>query len=77
MKKDDIQVDVLISTNCIKALEPIKAIPSKAKGPYAYRTVSGWGAVGPVGLNKSNFKEMMCNNAYIHEENTVKRETAL
>ena len=40
VKKDDIQVDVLISANCIKALEPIKAIPSKAKGPYAYKTVS-------------------------------------
>ena len=38
---DDIQVDLLIDANCVKALKPIKVILSKVQGPYAYKTVLG------------------------------------
>ena len=72
-EKDDIQVDLLIGANCVKALEPIKVISSEAQGPYAYKTVLGWCVVGPMGVNKAYLKEMKCNNIYVHEVNSIKR----
>ena len=33
----------------------------------------GWCIVGPIGLNKANWKEMKYNNIYVHEANSVKR----
>ena len=32
---DDVQVDLLIGVNCMKALEPLKVIASNNRGPYA------------------------------------------
>ena len=66
-------MDLLIGANCVKALEPIKVISSKGQGPYDYKTVLGWCVVGPMGVNKANLKEMIFNNIYIHEANSVKR----
>ena len=71
--RDDIQVDLLIGANCIKTLEPIKVISSKAQCPYAYRTVLGWCIVGPMSVNKANLKGIKCNNIYVHEANSIKR----
>ena len=39
---------MLIGANCMKALEPLKIIPSKDGGPYAYQTKLGWCIVGPI-----------------------------
>ena len=66
-------MDLLIGANCVKALEPIKVIPSEAQGPYAYKTVLGCCVVGPMGVNKAYLKEMKCNNIYVHEVNSIKR----
>ena len=57
-EKDDIQADLLISANCVKALELIKVISSEAQGPYAYKTVLGWCVVGPMGVNKAYLKDV-------------------
>ena len=73
IEKDDIQVDLLVSANCVKALELIKVISSEAQGPHAHKTVLGWCVVGPIGVNKAYLKEMKCNNDIIHEANSVKR----
>ena len=73
IEKDDIQVDLLVSANCVKALELIKVISSEAQGPYAHKTVLGWCVVGPMGVNKAYLKEMKGNNNIIHEENSLKR----
>ena len=72
-EKDDIKLDLLIGANCVKALESIKIISSKAQGPYAYKTMLGWCVVGPVGVNKAYLNEMKCNNIYVHEANSIKR----
>ena len=57
-EKDDIKVDLLISANCVKALELIKVISSEVQGPYAYKTVLGWCIVGPMGVNKAYLKDV-------------------
>ena len=72
-EKDDVQVDLVIGANCVKALEPIKVMSSEVQGPYAYKTVLGWCAVGAMGVNKAYLKEMKCNNIYVHEANPIKR----
>ena len=66
-EKDDIQVDLLICTNFMKALEPIKVISSEVQGAYAYKNVFEWCIVGPMAVNKMNLKEMKCNNISVHE----------
>ena len=57
-EKDNIQVDILLAANCVKALEPIKVMSSKPQGPYAYKTVFGWCVVGPMGVNKVEGNEV-------------------
>ena len=43
MQRDDVQVDLLIGANCMKALEPTKIIiHSEGGGTYAYKTRLGW-----------------------------------
>ena len=73
IEKDDIQVDLLIGANFVKALEPVKIISSEAQGTYAYKTMLGWCAVGPMGVNKAYLKKLDCNNIYVHEKNSIKR----
>ena len=41
VQDEDIVVGHLIGANCIKALEPMKIIPSKEDGPYANKTLLG------------------------------------
>ena len=35
---DDIETGMLVEANCMKTLDPLKIIPSKVGGPYAYQT---------------------------------------
>ena len=51
----------------------IKVISSKEQGPDAYKTVLRWCVVGPMGVIKANFKEVKCNNIYVHDANSFKR----
>ena len=44
----DIVVGLLIGANCMKALEPMKIIPSKEDGPYVYKILLGWCIVVPI-----------------------------
>ena len=47
-ENDNINVDLLIGANCVEALQPLEVIPSQKDRPYAYRTILGWCAVGPI-----------------------------
>ena len=38
---NNIEVNLLIGTNCVKALEPHELIASENGGPYAFRTLLG------------------------------------
>ena len=50
---DIIEVGMLIGTNCMKALEPMKIIYRRNGGPYAYRMKLGWCIVGPITTSKN------------------------
>ena len=51
----DIEIGLLISSDCAKALDPQEVIPSKNDGPFAFRTTLEWCVVGPLAkLNKKN-----------------------
>ena len=41
-RNESITVDLLIGTNCLKALEPLEVTPSQGNGSYAIRTALGW-----------------------------------
>ena len=41
-------LEILIGTNCLKALEPQEVISSQGDGPYAFKTKLGWCVVGPL-----------------------------
>ena len=46
--REDVQVGMLIGTNCKKAIKPREVIPGGDNDPYGIKTVLGWGIVGRV-----------------------------
>ncbi|KAK3735936.1 hypothetical protein QZH41_003721 [Actinostola sp. cb2023] len=44
----DVDVGVLIGSNCPLALEPLEVLPSGGKGPFAMRLRHGWTVSGPL-----------------------------
>ena len=46
--KEDIEVGILISTNCPRAIKPREVIPGLDDDPYGIKTDLGWGIVGRV-----------------------------
>ncbi|XP_050409069.2 uncharacterized protein LOC126824016 isoform X1 [Patella vulgata] len=65
----DIKVGLLIGTNCPKAQEPLKVIPSQNNGPYAVLTRLGWTIVGPINAETST-KMLDCNRVFIKDLNS-------
>lgn len=53
--REDVEVGILIGTNCTRAIKPQEIIPGNDDDPYAKRTALGWGIIGIVNRNK--FKE--------------------
>ena len=69
---DELDVGVLIGTNCPKALEPRDFRTSREGGPYAVLTFAGWTVVGPVNtLNKN--KDSACSYRIAVREVTTNR----
>ena len=68
---DDIEIGMLIGANCMKALEPLKIIPSKDGGPYAYQTKLGWCIVGPI-QNVGHQNSLKCNGVAVKDASTGK-----
>ena len=56
---ESITVDLLIGTNCLKALEPLEVIPSQENGPYAIKTALGWCVIRPIDMKDG--KTISCN----------------
>ena len=46
--RDDIEVGLLIGTNCPKAIKPREVIPGADHDPYGIKTDLGWGIIGRV-----------------------------
>ena len=51
--RSDLEVGLLIGTNCPKAIKPREVIPGADNDPYEIRTDLGWGIVGRVCLSPS------------------------
>ena len=68
---DNIEIGMLIGANCMKALEPLKIIPSKDGGPYAYQTKLGWCIVRPI-QNNGHQNSLKCNRVAVKDVSTGK-----
>ena len=61
----DIEIGLLISADCAKALEPQDVIPSKNSGPFAFRTTLGWCVVGL--LEKPIKNSISCHHIIVQD----------
>ena len=59
--RDDIEVGLLIGTNCTRAIKPKEVIPGNDDDPYAKKTALGWGVIGVVHPNKSEEDDSLCS----------------
>ena len=78
--REDVQVGILIGTNCPKAIKPREVIPGGDHDPYGIKTDLGWGIVGRV--CKSNpdedleqLSESWANKIVINEDATFAMES--
>ena len=62
---------MLIGATCMKALEPLKIIPSNDGGPYTYQTKLGWCIVGPI-QNAGHQNSPKCNRVAVKDASTGK-----
>ena len=62
---------MLIGANCINTLEPLKIIPSKNGGSYAYQTKLGWCIVRPI-QNAGHQSLCKCNRVAVKKASTGK-----
>ena len=60
VQDEGIVVGLLIGAKCMKALEPMKIIPSKEDGSYAYKTLLRWSIVGPI-TNTETERSISCH----------------
>ena len=66
VQEEDFVVGFLIGANCMKALEPIKIIPSKEDGPYIYKTLLGWCIVVPI-INTETERSISCHQVSVKD----------
>ena len=52
--KEDLDVSLLLSINCARAIKPREFIPGNDDDPYAQRTTLGWGIIGIVDTGRCN-----------------------
>ena len=70
-RDDDIEVGMLIGTNCMKALEPVETIDNQDEGSFAYKSKLGWFIIGPIVSNKDG-EALSCNGVAVKDANTGK-----
>ena len=58
--REDIEVGLLIGTNCTHAIKPTEVIPGKEDDPYAKKTTFGWGVIGVVNPSRSEEDDGHC-----------------
>ena len=62
---------MLFGTNCMKALRPLKIIPRKDDGPYAYQTKLGCFIAGPI-QNAGHQNLLKCKRVAVKDVSTGK-----
>ena len=63
----------MIGSNCPKALQPLKVIPTNGDGPFATLLYHGWTINGPIQVKfNSENQTLVCNRISVQEVETVK-----
>ena len=52
--RSDLQVGLLIGSNCPSALEPLEVVPGDRDGPFAMRLRHGWTVSGPLEVSEGS-----------------------
>ena len=69
----DLEIGLLIGSNCPAAIEPLEVVPSDVKGPYAMRLRHGWTLSGPLYVeNVSSPGNVTCHRITVREAESVK-----
>ena len=68
-----LNIGLLIGSNCPKALQPPKVIPTNGDGPFATLLYHGWTINGPIQVKfNSENQTLVCNRISVQEVETVK-----
>ena len=66
--QENLQVGLLIGSNCPNAIKPKQVIPGRSSDPYAIRTLLGWGIIGPVtGSTNKEDLDVLCHRVAVKE----------
>ena len=66
--QENLQVGLLIGSNCPSAIKPKQVIPGRSSDPYAIRTLLGWGIIGPVtGSTNKEDLDVLCHRVAVKE----------
>ena len=63
----DCDVGLLIGYNCTDALVPLEVIPSQNNGPFAQKTLLGWGIVGTIDMSVNDEDVFGCSHRVVAE----------
>ena len=69
----NLEVGLLIGSNCPAAMEPLEVVPSGDKGPYAMRLRHGWTLTGPLPVKDSPIPDnVTCHRITVREVESIK-----
>ena len=68
----DVEIGLLIGSDCPLALEPLEVLPSGGKGPFAMRLRHGWTVNGPLQLDLHPSKVCNTNTITVKELESIK-----
>jgi len=69
----NLEIGLLIGSNCPAAIEPLEVVPSGDKGPYAMRLRHGWTLTGPLQVKDvSTHGNVTCHRITVREVEPVK-----
>jgi len=64
--QEELQVGLLIGSNCPNAIKLKQVIPAKSSDPYAIRTLLGWGIIAPV-TGRQEDSDVSCHRVAVKE----------
>ena len=71
--RPDLEIGLLIGSNCPAALEPLEVMPSQGDGPFAVRLKHGWTVSGPLRVSYKPDKDVLtANRITVREVETIK-----
>ncbi|CAB4021227.1 Hypothetical predicted protein [Paramuricea clavata] len=73
----DLEIGLLIGSNCPAALEPLEVVPSRGEGPFAMRLRHGWTLNGPLSISNTSQSDITCHRITVRETNDTVKEVIL